>query len=117
MNRDEIICMAREAGGHCHHGDFNMGHSYEFQPDQLEYFAALVAAAEREKLIFNDERVLKSIGFQLEVDKFIKAIEAERESCAKLCDELADDAAKKQDFHALAAAESCSEAIRARGKT
>jgi len=41
--------------------------------------------------------------------------EAEREACAKLCDELADDAAKEQDFHALSAAESCAFAIRERG--
>lgn len=44
------------------------------------------------------------------------AIQEEREACAKLCDKLADHAAKEQDFHALAAAESCGEAIRARTK-
>lgn len=65
--------------------------------------------AERQKLIFNDERVLKSIGFQLEVDKFIKAIEAEREACAKLCESL------NEDFDSLHV-ESCAEAIRARGQ-
>ena len=48
LSKDDIIRMAREAGAHCHHGDFNMGHSYEFQPDQMERFATLVAAAERE---------------------------------------------------------------------
>ena len=48
MNSEDIERMAREAGAHCHHGDFNMGHSYEFQPDQMERFAVLVAAAERE---------------------------------------------------------------------
>ena len=42
--------------------------------------------------------------------------ETERESCAKLCDELADDAAKEQDFHAIFACESCASAIRERGQ-
>lgn len=42
--------------------------------------------------------------------------EAEREACAKVCDELADDAAKEQDFHAIFACESCASAIRERGQ-
>jgi hypothetical protein len=41
---------------------------------------------------------------------------AEREACAKVCDELADDAAKEQDFHAIFACESCASAIRERGQ-
>lgn len=44
------------------------------------------------------------------------AVKDEREACAKLCEELADHTAKEQDFHALAAAESCAEAIRKRGQ-
>ena len=44
------------------------------------------------------------------------AIAEEREACAKLCDKLAYHTAKEQNFHALAAAESCAEAIRARGQ-
>ncbi len=42
MNRDDIIRMAREAGAHEKHG------VYYLLPDELERFAALVAAAERE---------------------------------------------------------------------
>lgn len=50
-------------------------------------------------------------------ERFAGLIEAaERDACAKVCDELADDAAKEQDFHALAAAESCAEEIRSRGQ-
>ena len=41
---------------------------------------------------------------------------AEREACAKVCDELADEAAKEQDFHAIFACESCGSAIRERGQ-
>ena len=40
MNRDDIIRMAREAGFHRYAPDF---------PEMFERFAALVAAAEREK--------------------------------------------------------------------
>ena len=42
MTRDDIIRMAREAGG-----DSDAG-LWVFWPDELERFAALVAAAERE---------------------------------------------------------------------
>jgi hypothetical protein len=41
---------------------------------------------------------------------------AEREECAKVCDEFADDAVKEQDFHAIATAEDCAAYIRARGQ-
>lgn len=41
---------------------------------------------------------------------------AEREACAKVCDELADDAAKEQDFHVIFACESCGSAIRERNQ-
>ena len=50
MTQDEIIEMARQAGAYCQHQDFNMGHSYEFQPDQLEAFAKLAAEAEKERI-------------------------------------------------------------------
>jgi biotin carboxylase len=45
MTRDDIICMAREAGAIVNnfHGRFVM------YPDGLEHFANLVAAAEREQ--------------------------------------------------------------------
>ena len=51
------------------------------------------------------------------LERFAALVAAEeREACAKLCDKLAYHTAKEQDFHALAAAESCAEAIRARGQ-
>ena len=57
----ELALIMREVGAYTHHGDFNMGYSYEFQPDQLVRFAALleakVRADEREacaKVIEND---------------------------------------------------------------
>jgi hypothetical protein len=40
----------------------------------------------------------------------------EREACAILCDELADEAAKDQDFFRACVAEDCAEVIRERGQ-
>jgi len=51
----ELVLIMREVGVYTQHGDFNMGYSYEFQPDQLERFAELfeakVRADEREALL------------------------------------------------------------------
>ena len=51
----ELVLIMREVGAYTHHGDFNMGYSYEFQPDQLVRFAELleakVRADERETLL------------------------------------------------------------------
>lgn len=45
-----------------------------------------------------------------------EAVLAEREACAKLCDEQADEHAQLQEFYELAAVETLAEAIRARGE-
>ena len=87
MKREDIIRMAREAGAYCQHGDFNMGHSYEFQPDQLERFAELVRADERE-------------------------------ACAKVIDEMAEDMEREMEpSTAIAYVRSKAAAIRSRGET
>ena len=44
MNREDIICMAREAGFESHDISLNF-------PKELERFAALVASAEREAIL------------------------------------------------------------------
>lgn len=115
LSRDDITRMAREAG---------ISKPWDQEPvrwETLERFATLVAAAEREKLIFNGERLLKSIGFQLEVDKFVKAIEAEREACAALCDAhknpIDDPTAPVGQYESggYIMAEFLADAIRARG--
>lgn len=51
---------------------------------------------------------------QLEIQRVLReAVEAEREECAKLCDQIGDEAL--DDYEAGGAYE-CSEAIRARGE-
>lgn len=53
MNRDDVIRMAREAGGACFEYDGAFGNytagSALFTPEELERFASLVAAAERKE--------------------------------------------------------------------
>jgi hypothetical protein len=80
MNRDDIIAMAREAGciprRHPEHWDDVQVFA---TPDVLERFAALVAAAERKRL--------EATAWGASQKWIERAIEAEREACAKLCDE------------------------------
>ena len=71
MTQDEIIRMAREADIPCFAGMYVVT-----EPSELERFAALVAAHEREKH--------NSPSWETVDD----AIAAEREACAKLCEQL-----------------------------
>jgi len=59
MNRDDIIRMAREAGAE-RNNDFP---DWSFEDGQLERFAALVAAAERQacaQIAFNAKTYIKA---------------------------------------------------------
>jgi hypothetical protein len=71
--------------------------------EEAAEFAVLVAAAERDKL------------WNLAFQHAELAVATEREECAKICDEVANDAAKNQYFHALDALEDAAAAIRERG--
>lgn len=89
MTREEIIRMAWEAGGHA--SGFGFGDRWAMYTQDLERFAALVAAAERE-------------------------------ACAKVCDQVEekcweswDSQADPQDQGSAIGAAHCAAAIRARG--
>jgi hypothetical protein len=112
MNRDDIIRMARETG-------INEATS-EFYGDELEHFAALVAAAERERM--------KSEGWRQcakgqRTTQFCGMLEdtvaAEREACAKVAESMRPkggrmfNEAQSACFSALT---DCAAAIRARGQ-
>jgi uncharacterized protein YicC (UPF0701 family) len=105
MNRDDIIRMAREAG--IYMGGHPMNPLNVYLGD-LERFAGIVAAAERERIKESNAPVIKTI------NEHIKALEearkAEREACAKVCDQVGD---RDRDSHAYDAAA----AIRARGQS
>ena len=96
MNREDIIRMAREAGCKPFRSPEHWDDVQVFAtPDVLERFAALVAAAERNKLAAwmmrqgyatghgdTVEDLLKELEWQIE-----ERISNEREACAKVCED------------------------------
>ena len=119
MDREDIIRMAREAGFKV---DWQHADVAEIKTKRYEYFAALVAAAEREKVAAwmmrqgyatghgdTVEDLLKELEWQIE-----ERIKNEREACAKACDAVQK---KNEDDGAwMWEARNCAAAIRARGK-
>jgi hypothetical protein len=104
MNKQDIIAMAREAGAtpytNRHYPDRP---THTFTVEQLEHFfhMAQVTAVEQERKEFAVHAI----------DIARKAIEEEREACAKVCDDLDDDVPDGL------AGWQYGEAIRARGET
>jgi hypothetical protein len=119
MTRDDIIRMAREAG-------FNLEHGFLLRvtgiDEDLERFAALVRADERNKLAAwmmargyatghgdSIEDLLQELDWQIAENwtrGMVNGVEAEREECAKLC----------EDKNTLLAWPTYAAAIRARGQ-
>ena len=95
MTQDEIIRMAREACA--------PNQTFNSDEEWVKRFADLVAAHERNRHAWTQEH-------WTEYEHAIAA--AEREACAKVCDELQNDAVAKY-FDATAG--ECAAAIRARG--
>ena len=93
MTQDEIIRIAREAGWTQEY--------LEFGDVRLERFAALVAAHEREQLLANDESLTLAYMVGIREGRL-----AEREACAKVCDDIGDS---DNGY-------GCAAAIRARGE-
>lgn len=110
MDREEIIRMAREAGFR----DTTtpvvaLGVSWE----QVQRFAALIAAAERENLAAWMMRQGYATGHGDSTEGLLKELEwqiaeREREACAKVCDDM--------DHNGVMIAADCAAAIRARGE-
>ena len=89
MNREQIIRMAREAGFDAH----DMSADFTCNLIDIERFAKLVAAAEREKLAAwmiergyatghgdSIEKLLEELEWQIE-----ESVRNERDACAKVC--------------------------------
>ena len=115
MNREDIIRMAQEAGFKV---DWQHADVAEIKAKRYEYFAALVANAEREKLAAwmmrqgyatghgdTTEDLLKELDWQIE-----ERIRNECEECAKVCEDI-DTEYEGQNVLATW----CAAAIRARG--
>ena len=122
MTRDDIIRMAKEAGAFFD-GDCSV---YDMPEHCFERFAALVAAAEREKVAAWMRSKSYATGHGDTVEDLLKELEwqvaeREREACAKVCEgeqfELTQDVAGKNGLqHFDAGCRSCAEMIRARGE-
>ena len=82
MTRDDIIKLALDAG-FCH--DINNG-IYLCAPMHIERFATLVVAAERERIIADNAPEIEKINAHIR--KLEDAVKAEREACAKVCDDV-----------------------------
>ena len=112
MDRDDIIQLARQAG----FDQTGLASFTEFTA-RIERFAALVAAAECERNDAYIKSLHESVSWQAErVIACLKALEkavlAEREACAKVCDELE----YYEDDGSILSGEYWAKAIRARGK-
>ena len=107
MTRDNIIRMAREAGAFP-----ELSETPDKDVEFLRKFAALVAAAEREKVARWQIGSGYSTGHGETIEDLLVELEwqvreSEREECAKVCEEWGA-------FNKIAA--ECAEAIRARGQ-
>ena len=112
MTRANILRMAREAGF--------AGWLAEtpFVTTCFEHFAALVAAAERERMksegwrqCAKGQRTTQYCGLLED------SVKAEREACAKLCEEIAkDNDAEGADIDWVTGNMECADYIRARGQ-
>jgi len=113
MNRDDIIKMAHEASPDMtwYAGlDDPTNVSIE-ELEFLERFAALVAAAERERIIADNAPEIEKINAHIR--KLEDAVKAEREACAKVIDAKIEEVRLfTNELHLL----QCAAAIRARGQ-
>jgi hypothetical protein len=124
MTQEDIISMAREAGFEVNEDGEVLENSHFFQTNKVERFAAfvaaIVAAAEREKVAHwmhglgyatghgdTIEDLLDHLGTQI-----AEGLLTEREACAKVCEDTT--AAWTQPVYNGACMD-CAAAIRARG--
>ena len=122
MTREDIIRMAREAGINVEQGFLLRFAGVE---DDLERFAALIAAAEREKVAAWMIDRSYATGHGDTVEDLLKELEwqvreSEREACAKVCEGLELKSADGEWGTYVAGwsdgTDDCAAAIRARGQ-
>jgi len=99
MTRDDIIRRAKEAELHCH---MNLT-EHSLAIEDLEHFAALV----------RDDYSYKHASLWL--TRIKGAVEAERDACAKVCDEIVARYRHADDAPEMVAANWCADGVRARG--
>jgi hypothetical protein len=114
VNYEEIVRMAKEVGGYV--AELPLGSAWLFDDEtMLERFAALVAAHERDKLEvqFNKMQALYEIR---EGQPNKPCCLAEREACAKVCEEGINNAEDWDSSYWDQCCENRAAAIRARGE-
>lgn len=88
MNREDILRLAREArieqDGEMLYSFRNSDKDQDVRIEDLERFATLVAAAERERIIAANAPEIEKINAHIKTLE--DAISAEREACAKVCE-------------------------------
>ena len=101
MNRDDIIRMTKEAGGYI--AELPNGDAWVFdEAEQLERFAALVAAAERERAV----GVIRAMKDDIEASlrkAYMEGIEAERERCILMLERLHERSGGQYNYYLHAA--------------
>ena len=107
MNNDDIIRMAREAGFSGYMFGYWDDYEVVVSADTIERFAALVAAAERERLKWDGIHSCHPECDRPACVNMRTAVEAEREACLEWCAAYASDDGTAQKIIA---------AIRARGQ-
>ena len=110
-----IIELAKEAGFELDIDGKNIGLAGYLCTKELERFAALVAAYEREKTKAVFEELEREVKAEL-INAINGAVELEREACAKVCEEGTElTAFQSKDCYSYA--RNRAEAIRARRRT
>ncbi len=117
MNREDIIRMAREA---CDTDKVDAWHNgfWTLTQEEIERFAALVAAAERTAMmqLFTDPENQPTQHGTVTVEYMQREVAAEREACAKVLDEMADYMESEMEPSETIAWIRSKAAIRARGE-
>ena len=109
MKEEDIIRMAKQAGGH-ESANADLYDCFIMSLDDLERFAALAIAAERDKWEAKFKQ-LEALMQVREQQPNKPCCLAEREACAKVC-----DVRSVQDGWEGCYADECAAEIRARGK-
>lgn len=105
VNRDDIIRMAKDSGGHI--AELPNGDAWVFdEAEQFERFAALIAEPLQER-IRDLYRQLDEAEKRLD-QQYKMGMEAEQEACAKVCESYGPAR--------VLSGEDCAAAIRARGE-
>ena len=108
MTQEDILRMAREAGFYTNHGTVFVN-GCDIGADMCR-FAALVAAAERERIISANAPEIERINSHIK--ELEAAVMAERKACAKVAEQWGQDIrVESWDL----AGKDCAAAIRARG--